>query len=86
MDLITTGIGGTLAGFDDTETYNWLLQNAHKFGFTLSYPKNNGYYIYEPWHWRFVGVQLATDLKNQNKNFYDMNQRDIDEYLVNIFD
>ena len=86
VDLITTGIGGTLAGFDDTETYNWLLQNAHKFGFTLSYPKNNGYYIYEPWHWRFVGVQLATDLKNQNKNFYDMNQRDIDEYLVNIFD
>ncbi len=85
-DLITTGIGGTLSGFDGTDAYDWLLQNAHKFGFTLSYAKDNGFYMFEPWHWRFVGVKLATDLKNSDKHFYDLNQREIDEYLISIFD
>ncbi|MBU1557924.1 M15 family metallopeptidase [Patescibacteria group bacterium] len=86
VDLITTGIDGTLSGFDETNAYSWLLQNAHKFGFVLSYPENNDYYMYEPWHWRFVGVKLATYLKNNNKHFYDLDQREIDEYLISIFD
>ncbi len=86
VDLITTGLGGELEGFDETTSYNWLLANAYRYGFVLSYPKGNKFYVYEPWHWRFVGVKLATDLHNQNKNFYDMDQRDIDAYLVNIFD
>jgi len=86
IDIITTGLGGQLEGFDTTAAYTWLQNNAHKYGFTLSYPENNSYYIFEPWHWRFVGVGLATDLHNQGKHFYDLDQRDIDEYLVNIFD
>ncbi|OGD66691.1 hypothetical protein A2442_00190 [Candidatus Campbellbacteria bacterium RIFOXYC2_FULL_35_25] len=86
VDLITTGISGTLSGFDGTKAYNWLLENAYKFGFVLSYPKNNAYYIYEPWHWRFVGIELATYLKSNNKYFYDLDQRQIDEYLISVFD
>lgn len=86
VDLITTGIGGTLEGFDETTAYHWLLENAYKFGFILSYPADNDYYIFEPWHWRFVGVKLATDLHNTDKNFYDLDQREIDEYLVNLFE
>jgi len=86
VDLITTGIDGTLSGFGETAAFVWLTENAHKFGFILSYPKNNGYYIYEPWHWRFVGVKLATYLKNNGKHFYDLDQREIDEYLISIFD
>ncbi len=86
VDLITTGLGGQLAGFEKTKAYQWLLDNAYKYGFVLSYPANNGYYIFEPWHWRYVGVKLATYLHNRNKNFYDLEQRQIDEYLVNIFD
>ena len=40
--------------FVSTEEYRWLLKNAHRFGFYLSYPKNNKDGImYEPWHWRF---------------------------------
>jgi D-alanyl-D-alanine carboxypeptidase len=62
------------------------LANAYKYGFTLSYPKGNTSYVFEPWHWRFVGVKLATDLHNQGKNFYDLDQRSIDAYLVNFFD
>lgn len=86
VDLITTGLGGQLTGFEKTEAYQWLLANAYKYGFVLSYPANNGYYIFEPWHWRYVGVKLATYLHNRNKNFYDLEQRQIDEYLVTIFD
>lgn len=86
VDLITTGLGGELEGFENTKAYEWLTNNAYKYGFILSYPKDNKFYIFEPWHWRFVGVKLATYLHDNNKNFYDMEQRDIDEYLVSIFD
>ena len=86
VDFLTTGIGGTLAGFDNTEAYTWLLNNAHKYGFTLSYPEGNAYYIFEPWHWRFVGTDLAKDLHRDDEHFYDLSQRTIDEYLINIFD
>jgi LAS superfamily LD-carboxypeptidase LdcB len=86
VDFITTGIGGTLEGFEETPEYSWLLDNAHKYGFVLSYPENNDFYVFEPWHWRFVGVDLAIDLYNTRRDFYDLDQREIDEYLVNIFD
>jgi len=86
VDFITTGLGGQLEGFDQTPAYKWLLKNAHKYGFTLSYPAGNAHYIFEPWHWRYVGVELATYLYTNDLNFYDLEQRKIDEYLVNIFD
>ena len=86
IDLITTGIGGTLEDFEKTIAYQWLLNNAYKFGFTMSYPDNNDFYVFEPWHWRFVGVKLATQLNNDRKNFYDLDQRDIDEYLIYLFE
>ena len=87
IDLITTGLGGELTtSFDQTEAYAWLADNAHKYGFTLSYPKGNSYYIYEPWHWRYVGVTLATKLHEDGDHFYDLDQRTIDTYLISIFD
>lgn len=86
-DLITPGLNGELTdAFDATTAYAWLLANAYKFGFELSYPKGNDYYVYEPWHWRFVGIKLATYLHNGNKNFYDLDQREIDTYLADLFD
>ena len=86
LDFTTEGIGGGLNGFDTTPAYTWLQKNAHKYGFTLSYPKNNAYYVFEPWHWRFVGVDLASDLHSDGKFFYDLEQREIDSYLIKIFD
>ncbi|MBP6948819.1 MAG: D-alanyl-D-alanine carboxypeptidase family protein [Candidatus Pacebacteria bacterium] len=86
LDFITSGLGGQLTGFEKTTAYTWLTANAYQYGFVLSYPKGNKYYVYEPWHWRYVGVKLATYLHTNNLNFYDMDQRDIDTYLVNIFD
>lgn len=72
--------------FDQTEEFAWLQENAHKYGFILSYPQGNAYYIYEPWHWRFVSTELAGDLKRKNQNFYDMEQREINSYLLEFFD
>lgn len=86
LDFTTEGIGGGLSGFGNTEAYEWLLDNAHKYGFTLSYDEENGYYIFEPWHWRFVGEDLAKDLHKAKAHFYDWDQRKIDEYLISIFD
>jgi len=86
VDLITTGTKGALAGFDRTPAYAWALKNAYRYGFILSYPKDNGYYIFEPWHWRYVGVKLATDLHSSGDYFYTMDQRAIDAYLINLFD
>ncbi len=86
VDFTTSKLGANFSTFEKTGSYTWLLQNAYKYGFILSYPKNNGYYVFEPWHWRFVGKGLALKLHNENKNFYDLTQREIDEYLVTLFD
>lgn len=86
LDFTTEGLGGGLNGFEGTAAFTWLQENAHKYGFTLSYPKNNAYYVYEPWHWRFVGEDLAEDLHEKGQFFYDWDQREIDKYLIKIFD
>ena len=59
--VIMVCFGGTEAGI-------WLADNSHEFGFVLRYPK--GYkpitgFQYEPWHFRYVGVELATEMKTK---------------------
>lgn len=71
--------------FASSTGYTWLTNNAYKFGFILSYPQDNVYYQFEPWHWRYVGVTLATKLHENNEYFYNMSQRDIDQYLIYFF-
>lgn len=42
--------------FENTPAFKWLQQNAARYSFELSFPRNNPRGIsYEPWHWRFVG-------------------------------
>lgn len=51
--------------FGDTEAGKWLADNAHKHGFILRYPENKDGitdFRYEPWHFRYVGKDLATAL------------------------
>lgn len=86
LDITVDSVGGPYNGFADTEAYEWLLDNAYKYGFILSYPEDNGFYIFEPWHWRFVGTELAKHLNRSDETFYTMEQREIDEYLLEIFD
>lgn len=85
VDFSTVKLGINNLTFEKTPAYQWLTDNAYKYGFILSYPKNNAYYIFEPWHWRFVGKGLAQRLHDEKKNFYDMPQRDINEYLLTLF-
>ena len=45
-----------------TSEGQWLLEHAHEYGFTLSFPREafelTGFY-YEPWHYRYVGTEMA---------------------------
>ena len=83
---ISDGKSGLVVSFENTNSFKWLKENAYRYGFILSYPKGNAYYIYEPWHFRYVGVELATYLHNNNINFYDLDQNVIDTYKVKLFD
>lgn len=86
VDFTTKELGLNYTSLENTEAYEWLKNNAYKFGFTLSYPPNNEYYIFEPWHWRFVGKSLAKKLHKEEKYFYDLDQREINKYLISLFD
>jgi D-alanyl-D-alanine carboxypeptidase len=87
IDFTTPEVNGQLTqDFASTEAYEWLQDNANEYGFILSYPEGNQFYIFEPWHWRFVGEELAQDLDDENASFYDWDQRRIDEYRGDMFD
>ena len=86
LDFTTKKLGSSFSAIASDPAYQWLQSNAHKYGFILSYPEGNAYYKFEPWHWRFVGVELASELHTEGKHFYDLDQREIDEYLVKLFD
>jgi len=56
----------TAAGFENTPQYAWLMENAHKYGFIQRYPANKSHITgisYEPWHYRYVGVKAAKQMK-----------------------
>ena len=53
----------TTTTFENSPEYKWLLDNSYKYGFILRYPKDKEYltgYAYESWHYRYLGVELAT--------------------------
>ncbi|OGZ04852.1 MAG: hypothetical protein A2845_05160 [Candidatus Lloydbacteria bacterium RIFCSPHIGHO2_01_FULL_49_22] len=86
VDLTTKQLGARYTAFEKDDAYRWLMEHAYEYGFVLSYPKENTYYVFEPWHFRFVGKSLALRLHIENKYFYDLEQRTIDQYLISIFD
>ncbi len=52
VDVTTEGVEALDEAFDETECFRWLLAYAGKFGFVLTYPRDNPFGIaYEPWHW-----------------------------------
>lgn len=68
MDLISTKNVVLDESFAGNPAYAWLVENAHSFGFILRYPKGKEGitgYSYEPWHYRFVGVEAATAIYEQ---------------------
>ncbi len=66
LDIVTPSYTSRDKGFAETRAFQWLNANAQNYGFTLRYKKDKPditKVIYEPWHWRFVGVQAAEDMK-----------------------
>jgi len=73
------------AGFDLLESFGslpegqYIKENAHKYGFIVRYPEgktNITGYAYEPWHLRYVGVDVATDIYTSGKTmeeYYGVN-------------
>lgn len=55
--------------YETDKEYTWLINNAYKYGFILRYPKekeNITGYMYEPWHYRYLGVNIAKEIHNLN--------------------
>ncbi len=66
IDLISTCNVVLDESFAENPAYAFLIENAHAFGFVLRYPKGREEvtgYSYEPWHYRFVGVEAAGEMK-----------------------
>lgn len=68
LALDVVGIEGvciTEPCFAVTPAGHWVAENAHRFGFVIRYPADKESitgYAYEPWHLRYLGVELATEL------------------------
>ena len=63
-----------LRNFINTPEYPWVKENAHKYGFIIRYTETGEYitgYEFEPWHIRYVGVEVATDMKQKNIDTYE---------------
>jgi len=61
-------------GFENSQQFTWLVENAHNYGFILRYPdgyRNLSGFIFEPWHWRYVGVSIATAMYNEEIALYE---------------
>lgn len=58
--------------FETSESFQWMQNNAHKYGFILRFPKGMEHitgYQYESWHYRYVGVKIATYIHKNNITF-----------------
>ncbi len=62
-------IGQVSQSFGNTESGKWLASNCYKYGFIIRYPKGKELitgYSYEPWHVRYVGIPVATEIMQSN--------------------
>lgn len=77
----------TCKAFDNSQgniaMYTFLEQNAYKYGFIISYPKNTQSltgYVYEPWHIRYIGIELATEF--WQTEYYKGNGNYLQKFLL----
>lgn len=65
-------VAGTRYHFENTSEYQWLLENCWDYGFILRYPSDKTHitgYIYEPWHYRYVGIELAQQIRESGLTY-----------------
>ena len=72
FDIDLMGVSGTMQdpSFEKTDAFSWLMDHAAEYGFILRYPKDKASVtgrVYEPWHFRYVGKELAQYLTSEGK-------------------
>ncbi len=69
---------GKYSDFETTEEFIWMKENAYKYGFILRYPKNKKNitgFKYEPWHYRYVGKDVAKIIHENNITLEEYHKR-----------
>ncbi|MCC3373657.1 M15 family metallopeptidase [Cohnella sp. REN36] len=78
MDITSDSVSLQLSeDFDDTQEGQWVREHAPEYGFIIRYPKDKEDvtgYMYEPWHLRYLGAKLATDVARSGLTY--------DEYVA----
>lgn len=81
FDIVQPSYVKLNAGFADTAAGKWLKENAYKYGFILRYPEGKEFITgieFEPWHYRYVGVEAATIIME--------NELTLEEFIEHIED
>ena len=68
LDIVSSTYTSLDQGFGDTDAGKWLQEHSREYGFILRYPKDKEYITsieFEPWHFRYVGVEAATIIMDQ---------------------
>ena len=79
LDILSDNVD--MSEFVNTKAFSWLKENSYKYGFILRYPKDKEYltgYAYEPWHYRYLGPDLAKKVWEENITY--------DEYYAYYLD
>lgn len=79
LDLVDGGYRALDEAQENTPAQKWLMEHCWEYGFILRYPSDKSDktgIIYEPWHYRFVGKELATELKTTGQC--------LEEYFENL--
>lgn len=81
LDILSNGKYIYTSNFHESDAYRWLAEHAHEYGFILRYPDEKQYitgYSPESWHYRYLGVDLATKVKKEGITY--------DEYYAYYLD
>lgn len=68
VDVLGSGYSSLEQSFENTPAFAWLKAHCAEYGFILRYPKEKEDItgiIYEPWHYRYVGVEAATEIMSR---------------------
>ena len=83
---LAVDFNSTNESFENTKAFKWLKENAENYGFIMRYEKEKmditGGIIYEPWHWRFVGINIAKEMNDLDMCYEEYCQyKGIGEYI-----
>ncbi len=69
---LAVDINSTKTSFEHTAVFKWLQKHAHEYGYILRYPKDKKWitgYEYEPWHYRYVGIEAAKIIHQEGSTY-----------------